>query len=383
MMHMLNVYCIAAIAFGLLMGYVLAWSTRRNEPNGTDVAGLLGTVLGFTIIEFLTRLKCDEGFALYLIGLVVGYVLYLILLKFNWPKVKAGYDRGVLKPAPFFPWIVPCECHAPHNDKTQTPPPPPAQPSHAPVDQHNCCSCKSAPRFLRHQPEDYDIGVLEPKDEKLLADLPKGIDVSRHQNLIDWTKVAADGNSFVFIKATEGGDWVDVNYRSNLIGARSAGLLTGAYHFFRPRTAVQLQIDNFCRTVGSLKSGDLPPVLDIEVPEEWDSIPVPQRLEMVLTWLKGVEMRLGAKPIVYLSPSFARDVMKHDSRLAPYPLWIAHYTNAASPRVPAPWSTWKFWQYSETGVVPGIVGNVDLNRFAGTPEQLRAMARRIAAEDAQ
>lgn len=111
---MLNVYCIAAVAFGLLMGYIFAWSTRRNEPNGSDVAGLLGTVLGGTILQFLDRLgPCEEKMALYIIGLVVGYVIYLILLKLNYPRVAKAYELKTISPSPLFPWLVrdkACSC---------------------------------------------------------------------------------------------------------------------------------------------------------------------------------------------------------------------------------------------------------------------------------
>ena len=55
--------------------------------------------------------------------------------------------------------------------------------------------------------------------------------------------------------------------------------------------------------------------------------------------------------------------------LAPFPLWVAHYTHAC-PNVPAAWSTWTFWQHTDRGAVPGITGPVDLDLFAGTPDEL-------------
>lgn len=117
----LNVYCIAAAAFGLLMGYIFAWSTRRNEPNGTDIAGILGIVLGGTVLQFLDRLGgCEEKFALYLIGLVAGYVVYLILLKANYPHVRKAYEAKSMEPSPFFPWLVRGACNCNHPDKTGT-----------------------------------------------------------------------------------------------------------------------------------------------------------------------------------------------------------------------------------------------------------------------
>lgn len=206
-----------------------------------------------------------------------------------------------------------------------------------------------------------------------------GIDISNHQNEVDWTKIRESGQEFVFLKATEGGDFVDRRFRANWGGSRRAGMLRGAYHFFRPKTAVQLQIDNFVRTVQTITSGDLPPVLDVEDPRLWEGIDKKKAVALILEWCEGVESRLGIRPIIYLSPSFARDIIEADARLTRYPLWLAHYTAADSPRVPAPWTSWTFWQYSETGSVPGISGNVDMNRFNGTRSQLDSMTKQVRA----
>lgn len=207
-----------------------------------------------------------------------------------------------------------------------------------------------------------------------------GIDVSHHQKTVDWTKVRQAGYEFAFFKATEGGDYIDAQFRTNWGAARRAGMLRGAYHFFRPKTAVSTQVDNFVRAVGAITSGDLPPVLDIEDPSLWTGIDKKRAVAMVLEWLTAVESRLGIKPIVYLSPSFARQILEVDNRLVAYPLWIAHYTAAAAPTVPSPWTRWTFWQYSETGTVPGIENKeVDMNRFNGTRAQLDSITKGIRA----
>ena len=129
--------------------------------------------------------------------------------------------------------------------------------------------------------------------------------------------------------------------------------------------------------VGSMQDGELPPVLDLEVPESWRSLSLRQRLNIVRAWLDGVEDALNVKPIIYLSSSFAGDVLGSDKFLANYILWVAHYTRAANPRVPEPWKSgpgWTFWQYSETGRVDGITDDlVDLNRFNGTADDLKKL----------
>lgn len=72
-----------------------------------------------------------------------------------------------------------------------------------------------------------------------------GIDVSAHQNLIDWNLVAADGIEFVYIKATEGGDFVDEEFAENWAGAGDLDLDRGAYHFF---TLCGIDASSFGRT---------------------------------------------------------------------------------------------------------------------------------------
>ncbi|MCA9804661.1 MAG: glycoside hydrolase family 25 protein [Cyanobacteria bacterium HKST-UBA02] len=202
-----------------------------------------------------------------------------------------------------------------------------------------------------------------------------GIDVSRHQGDIDWARVRNAGVKFAFIKASEGVSWVDPEFAVNWSEAKKNGIIRGAYHFFRPRADVDRQIDNLVNTVGKLESGDLPPVLDLEVPDSWQRFSKQKRLEMVLKWLDGVEKGLGVRPIIYLSPSFADDTLGNPAELAGYDLWIAHYTSKSSPRVPAPWSDWTFWQYSETGKVDGISSEgVDLDRYTGSLRSLKRLA---------
>lgn len=206
-----------------------------------------------------------------------------------------------------------------------------------------------------------------------------GIDISHYQISVDWTKVLAAGYQFAYFKATEGGDYVDPTFPTFWGGARRAGILRGAYHFFRPKTAVATQVDNFVRTVGSITSGDLPPALDIEDARLWKGIDKKKAVAMILEWLTAVEARLGIRPIIYLSPSFAREVLEVDNRLAAYPLWIAHY-NVASPTIPAPWTRHVIWQTSENGTVDGVGGNsVDLDTFNGTRAQLDDMTKRVRA----
>ncbi|AQT43495.1 lysozyme [Bartonella apihabitans] len=59
----------------------------------------------------------------------------------------------------------------------------------------------------------------------------RGIDVSHHQGEIDWHKIKSQNISFAYIKATEGGDFKDPQFKKNWDHALEAGLRVGAYHF--------------------------------------------------------------------------------------------------------------------------------------------------------
>ena len=196
----------------------------------------------------------------------------------------------------------------------------------------------------------------------------KGIDVSAHQGDIDWKKVKEAGYEFAFIKATEGGDWIDAKFAQNRQGARDAGLAVGYYHFFRPLRPVEDQVDNFVKTVGQAEPNSLRLVIDTEDDRLWKPYKLEQRIKMIEDWCAGVQKELGVTPqiTIYGSPNFFRDMLENSPQLAKYSLWIANY-NVAEPSIPKPWTKWDFWQYSEKGKVPGINSDgVDLNMFHGT-----------------
>lgn len=206
-----------------------------------------------------------------------------------------------------------------------------------------------------------------------------GIDVAHHEGVIDWKKVSAAGVKYAFLKASEASTFKDKRYRFNRAECAKNGIPSGGYHFFRPHAPISNQVNNLVSMVGAMQDGELPPVLDLEVPESWKSLSLRQRLNIVRAWLDGVENALNVKPIIYLSSSFAGDILGSDKFLANYVLWLAHYTRAANPRVPEPWKSssdksWTFWQYSETGRVDGITDDlVDLNRFNGDAAALQKL----------
>ena len=124
-----------------------------------------------------------------------------------------------------------------------------------------------------------------------------GNDVSEYQGEIDWPKVYTYGQRFVFIKATEGDYRHDKTFLANWAGTKSAGLLRGAYHFFRCDVDATTQADYFINFVKSTNdNGELPPCLDFETNEGKTKVEI---VPMVKVWLDRVAGAFGRKPIIY------------------------------------------------------------------------------------
>jgi lysozyme len=199
---------------------------------------------------------------------------------------------------------------------------------------------------------------------KDLSTKVRGIDVSVWQEDVDWQKVKGAGIEFAFLRASRGDDYVDPKFESNRAGAREAGLKVGYYHYFRPDGSVDQQVKTFAGAVGKVEGDALRLVIDTENQKLWAPYTVPQRLAMIEGWCDGVKKALGKSPqiMIYGSPSFFDESLANDPRLAKHELWIAGYS-AGEVRIPAPFKNWKFWQYSETGRIPGINTYVDLDLY--------------------
>lgn len=195
-----------------------------------------------------------------------------------------------------------------------------------------------------------------------------GFDVSHHQGKINWNELVKTQYTpfpirFVFLKASEGGDFSDTTFAYNFAEARSHGFIRGAYHYYNPKTDAGRQADFFIRSV-KLEPGDLPPVLDIETrSDDMDKL----RRDL-LVWLNRIETYYHVKPILYTSYKYKTHYL-NDSIFNTYPYWIAHYyVDSVEYKGP-----WKFWQHTDVGTLPGIRERVDLNVFNGSLEELRKM----------
>ena len=193
-----------------------------------------------------------------------------------------------------------------------------------------------------------------------------GVDVSRYQSEINWKTVADQDITFAFVKASEGETITDTHFCKNWAAIKDANIKRGAYHFFRPTTSVLTQAQNFIDNV-VLEDGDLPPVLDVEV---LDGVPTEDLVKRIQTWLDIIELHFQIRPIIYTNQKFFNEHLAKNFK--DYPLWVARYNNFFQPR-PRNKKDWLFWQYGNKGNVDGIEGNVDLNVFNGSLDELNAL----------
>jgi lysozyme len=199
-----------------------------------------------------------------------------------------------------------------------------------------------------------------------LASALWGLDVSHHQKEIDWAQVSRQGAAdFVFVKATEGSDFVDSLFASNWDALDQYGIRRGAYHFFRAYGCGDVQAAHFLSHV-QMKPGDLAPVLDIEV---LDGIDPAIMVEEAQIWLQTVERALGVKPIIYSNLHFYERFLS--GHLDGYPLWLARYSERR-PHL-ASGQKWHIWQFANDGCIDGIPQKVDLNFFPGTWDMLEEL----------
>lgn len=184
-----------------------------------------------------------------------------------------------------------------------------------------------------------------------------GVDVSSHQGEVDWERVAGDRIAFAYIKATEGGDFVDERFRRNWDGAAGAGLDRGAYHFFTLCRAGAEQAENFLRTVPSDPDA-LPPVVDLELAGNCSERPDRARIERELgAFLERVEAATGQTVVLYVGADFEDRYRIRDELNRP--IW--HRRVLIRPDVDG----WWIWQFHGSASVEGIEGDADLNVMRG------------------
>lgn len=193
------------------------------------------------------------------------------------------------------------------------------------------------------------------------ARLYHGIDVSQWQGDIDFNSVRDAGIEVVYIRAGEGLSYTDPYFLLNYQKAREAGLKIGFYHYMTASTTEEArqQADFFYSLIRD-KVIDCRPAMDFE---SFPDLSTEEINNIAAAYLETLEGHLGYQPAFYGNSYDVSAVF--DSSFTEYPLWVADY-DVMQPESTGAWSSWSGFQYSDSGDIPGISGNVDLDYFKDT-----------------
>ena len=204
----------------------------------------------------------------------------------------------------------------------------------------------------------------------------RGFDVSHHQGEINWKKISPVQYQFVYLKATEGGDFKDRNFQENWLKAREQGLHVGAYHFYRLCRDGKVQAENFIATVPN-KADALPPVIDLEYDSNCiNTFTKEQLLREIQVMHDQLQQHYGKQPIFYISKSFYHIVLM--GSFVNTPLWVRDYQE--QPKL-KDGRQWLFWQHTQNGKIDGIDQPVDLNVYADSAKQWRIFLKQQGIQD--
>lgn len=181
----------------------------------------------------------------------------------------------------------------------------------------------------------------------------RGVDLSNHQAHVDMRQLAAQNLKFVYMKATEGSTYVDNYFADNWRNAKEAGLARGAYHFFSFDSTGAEQAQNFINTVGDVLTGDLIPVIDVELHGKYELAPPSKEdvVREVKVMSDMLEAQYGAKPLIYAQRDLYDLYLK--GNFDENPRWVR------SIYFPARWEngdSWLIWQYKDRGELAGYSG---------------------------
>lgn len=194
----------------------------------------------------------------------------------------------------------------------------------------------------------------------------RGIDISHHQKKINWENLRKAKLNFVIIKATEGGDYQDPDFRKNWVKSLEEGYETGAYHFYRLCRDGNIQAENYIKTVPKSEMS-LPPFIDLEYGGNCKTDKNKENVKReIYIFLEKIKDHYGKTPVLYATKSFYKDYIENDYH--EYDIWIRDIIS--KPKLENE-RKWVFWQYANRGRLDGIEGFVDLNVFYGSEEDYR------------
>lgn len=210
------------------------------------------------------------------------------------------------------------------------------------------------------------LGLLKPDKNKFPL---TGIDISHHQNDIQWLFVKNE-ISFVFVKATEGSDYIDNKFNSNIDSIKKYKIPYSAYHFFTFCSTGKEQAKNFISNF-QVDTNALPPVLDLEFLGNCNKKNVSDYdvKKEVQDYLDTIQNHYNKIPIIYTTYDFYNKYLVNDFKQ--YHFWIRDLFK--EPKLKDN-KEFVFWQYSNCGKINGINGNVDMNVFKGNIDELNALS---------
>lgn len=191
----------------------------------------------------------------------------------------------------------------------------------------------------------------------------RGVDVSEYQENVDWAQVRAAGFDFAFIRigyrgSTTGAIYEDDLARQNLAGAKAAGLDVGVYFYSQAVSPAEAAEEaRWCLDFLSGEALAMPLVYD------WEWMGGDSRTagmdkqtltECARSFCDTIE-NAGYGSMIYFNSHVSRDLLDL-KELRDFPWWLAQYKE----QMDYPYRV-DFWQYTETGSVPGIRGNVDID----------------------
>ncbi len=194
------------------------------------------------------------------------------------------------------------------------------------------------------------------------------IDVSHHNGKINWSKVAKTVDS-VFIKATEGSNYVDPMLIKNAVGGDTNGIKVGYYHFatLNSQDVVIDAINEaewFMSNIKKAVAPSLPLVLDIETNKL--KISRPKVLAYIQAFFRQLKLSGYEDYMLYSYTSFLNENLPSQHPLGAIRLWLADYNGSYV--IPKGWKEIYLHQYTDKGKVDGIKGNVDINRYVKSPQ---------------
>ncbi|WP_237760046.1 GH25 family lysozyme [Arthrobacter alpinus] len=204
------------------------------------------------------------------------------------------------------------------------------------------------------------------------------MDVSGYQPSIDWSAEAAKGAKFAYVKASEGIDIKSKYFSSQYTGSRNVGMVRGAYHFAWPGvTSASAQADFFVNNGGqwSADGWTLPPLLDVEYNPygEFGNSCYNLSTGQMVSWIRAFSDRIlartGRLPMIYTTSDWWKTCTGDNASFGANGLHIAAYNTWGPEPLPAGWSGYKMWQYSDQGPFAG-----DSNVWNGSLSALKLFA---------